>query len=159
MQTITPDILLISIGALALIVIVLLVWVITMHSKLKRFLVGIDSDHLGDSLTHLSKNLDELHVFRANMEAYLNEVEKRLKKSIRSVHTVRFNPFKGTGGGGNQSFSTTFLNEEGDGVIISSLYSREHVSVFSKPLRSKGSDYELSDEERESLDEAMKKLG
>jgi hypothetical protein len=69
---------------------------------------------------------------------------------------VRFNPFKGTGSGGNQSFATTFLNEENNGVVISSLYSREHTSVFSKPIKNGVSEYELSDEEKESFAEAKK---
>lgn len=92
------------------------------------------------------------------MESYLITVEKRLKKSVQSINTVRFNPFKGTGSGSNQSFSTTFLNEEKDGVIISSLYSRDHISVYSKPVNKGDSEYELSDEERESLNAAKKNL-
>lgn len=85
------------------------------------------------------------------MEKYLETVERRLRKSVQSVHTVRFNPFKGTGAGGNQSFATAFLNEHGDGVVISSLYSRDHVSVFSKPVKKHASEYEFSNEEKEAL--------
>jgi hypothetical protein len=92
------------------------------------------------------------------MEKYLTHVEKRLRKSIQSVHTVRFNPFKGTGGGSNQSFATTLLNEDGDGVIISSLYARDHVSIFGKPVSKHESTYELSEEEHQSLDQAKKGL-
>jgi hypothetical protein len=159
MQTLSlTDPLVIAILILSAIVIILCAVIINLYSKMKRFLVGIDSDHIGDSLTHMSRNLDELQTFRKHMEEYLSAVERRLRKSVQSVHTVRFNPFKGTGGGGNQSFSTAFLNEEGDGVIISSLYSREHISIYSKPLKKHGSEFELSDEEKESLDEAVKKL-
>ena len=88
------------------------------------------------------------------MEAYLTTVEKRLRKSVQSINTVRFNPFKGTGSGSNQSFSTAFLNEEKDGVVISSLYSREHISIYSKPIKGGNSEYEMSDEEKESLENA-----
>jgi hypothetical protein len=150
---------------LSIIVIILIVLVIAligivvwMNAKLRRFLIGIDSNHIGESLTHVSRSLEDLEQFRNRIEEYLAHVEKRLKKSVQSVHTVRFNPFKGTGGGGNQSFSTVFLNEEGDGVIISSLYSREHVSIYSKPVKKHDSEFELSEEERESLDSAIKGL-
>lgn len=129
-----------------------------MYSKLKKFLVNVDAHHIGDSLTSVSSDLGELKSFRNELESYLATVEKRLKKSVQSVHTVRFNPFKGTGGGGNQSFATAFLTEDGDGVIVSSLYSREHVSVFSKPVKGHGSEYELSDEEREALEKAKEGL-
>ena len=154
----TLDPVVIGLIILSIILIITLGFVTYMYIKLRRFLIGINSDHIGDSLTHVSRNLEDLQAFRKNLETYLDNVERRLKKSVQSVHTVRFNPFKGTGGGGNQSFSTAFLNEEGDGVIISSLYSREHVSVFSKPVNKHSSEFELSEEERESLDEAVKKL-
>jgi hypothetical protein len=141
----------IIIGILILINIVLIVLVVIFHLRLKRFLKGGEAKDFKDTLKHVSDNLDDLQSFRKELEEYLTSVEKRLKKSVQKVNTVRFNPFKGTGGGGNQSFSTAFLNEEGDGVVISSLYSRDHVSVFSKPVKENKSEYELTDEEREAI--------
>ncbi len=158
MQSLLANPLLLGFIVLALATLILLGLVVWMYLKMRRFLVGIDAHNIGDSLSHVSKNLNELQTFRADMQAYLTDVEKRLRKSVQSVHTVRFNPFKGTGGGGNQSFATTLINEEGDGVIISSLYSRDHVSVFSKPIKKHASEYELSEEERESLTSAKKAL-
>ena len=70
------------------------------------------------------------------------------------MHTVRFNPFKGTGAGGNQSFATALLNENGDGVVLSSLYSRERVSVYAKPVQKFSSEYELSGEEKQAIKSA-----
>lgn len=133
---------------------ILLGLVLYLFLKMRRFLVGIDSKHIGDSLEFVSSNLKELQAFKSELEKYLTGVEKRLRKSVQSVHTVRFNPFKGTGGGGNQSFATAFLNEDGDGVVVSSLYSRDHVSVFSKPIKKHSSEFELSDEERLAIDRA-----
>ena len=95
--------------------IVLLVLVISMHRKLKSFLVNIDSRNIADSLLSVSTDLKTLQSFKTEIETYLSGVEKRLRKSIQSVHTIRFNPFKGTGGGSNQSFATTLITEEGDG--------------------------------------------
>ena len=148
----------ITLIVLAILTIILAVMVISLHLKLKKFLVGINSKNLDDSLTHVSGNLKDLQSFQAEMEKYLASVEKRLQKSTQSIHTVRFNPFKGTGGGGNQSFATTFINKEGDGVVISSLYSRDHVSVFAKPIIKYKSEYELSEEELRSIDNAKKGL-
>jgi len=158
MQSILSNPTLLAIIILSLVCIVLLILVIIMHIKLKRFLVGIDSKHIGDSLTSVSSDLQDLQAFKKDLESYLTTVEKRLKKSVQSVHTVRFNPFKGNGGGGNQSFATAFLTEEGDGVVVSSLYSRENVSVYSKPIKKHGSEYELSDEEREAIGKAKENL-
>jgi hypothetical protein len=143
---------------LAIATVVLLVIVISMHLKLRRFLIGIDSENIKDSLTFVGSGLKELESFRTEMETYLTTVESRLKKSVQSVHTVRFNPFQGQGAGGNQSFATAFLNEHGDGVIVSSLYGRDHVSVFAKPVKNHASEHELSDEEKEALESAKMKL-
>lgn len=152
------DPLLITITVLAILTIVLLFWVMKMHFKMKKFLVNVDSDNITDSLKYVSGHLDNLQSFRTEMEKYLTEVEKRLNKSIQSIHTVRFNPFHGTGEGGNQSFATAFLNESGDGVVISSIYSRDRVSVFSKPIKNFISEHGMSDEEKEALEKAVGKL-
>jgi hypothetical protein len=83
---------------------------------------------------------------------YLETVERRLKKSVQGIGIIRFNPFEDAGS--NQSFSVAFLNEEGDGVVISSLYSREKVSVYAKPIKNYKSEYSLSDEEKEAVKNA-----
>lgn len=158
MNSIFTNPLLLGFIILSIATLILLGLVIWMYMKLRRFLIVVNAHNIEDSLTHVSNNLKELQSFRTDMQSYLTNVEQRLRKSVQSVHTVRFNPFKGTGGGGNQSFATTLINEEGDGVIISSLYSRDHVSVFSKPVKKHSSEYELSDEERESLENAKKGL-
>ena len=154
LTTLISNPLFIGLIILAIITIILLVMVVSMQSKLKKFLVHIDAKNIGDSLTHVTEEVKVLQNFEKEMTVYLASVENRLRKSVRSVHTVRFNPFHGTGGGGNQSFATAFLNEQGDGVVLSSLYSREHVSIYSKPIKSYGSEHELSTEEKEAIDSA-----
>ncbi|MES3031164.1 MAG: DUF4446 family protein [Patescibacteria group bacterium] len=140
----TIDSTLIALAILVVAVLVLVGIVVHMHIKLKRFMsMSVPGT--------LSTSVENLEAFRDELKEYLATVEKRLKKSVQAVHTVRFNPFKGTGSGSNQSFATVFLNEEGHGVVISSLYSREHVSIFSKPIKSAGSEYELSGEEKEAI--------
>lgn len=129
-----------------------------MHKKLNKFLIGIKSENIEDSLNNVSNNLCELKEFRQELEKYLASVEKRLHKSVQSVHTTRFNPFKGSGDGGNQSFATVLLSEDGNGVVISSLYSRDQMRVFSKPIKNHDSEFELSEEEREAIEIAKKLL-
>ncbi len=132
--------------------------VIHLHLKLKKFLAGSDVKNLDGTISEMKKSINDLQIFKKELESYLVSVEARIRRSVQSVSTVRFNPFKGTGSGGNQSFATAFMNEEGDGVVVSSLYSREHVSVFSKPIKAHKAEYELSDEEQNALDAAEKIL-
>ena len=75
-----------------------------------------------------------------------------MRKSIRGLETIRFNPFPDQGS--NQSFAVGMVNEEGDGVVFSSLYSRERMSIFAKPIKNGKSEYELTTEEKEVLEKA-----
>jgi len=143
-------------GALVIIVVVLLVLVIRMQTKINRLLGGSASaKNIEGAITEIAGNMKDIEKFRKELETYLITVENRLKKSIQSVQTVRFNPFKGTGSGGNQSFATAFLNQDGDGVVLSSLYSREHVSIFSKPIKGGKPEFELSEEEMSAVTTAF----
>ncbi len=68
------------------------------------------------------------------------------------METIRFNPFPDQGS--NQSFAVGMLDEDGDGVVFSSLYSRERMSIFAKPIKNGKSEYELTAEEKNVLDKA-----
>lgn len=154
METFFNNPLSLIVAILGLVVVALIAITISMHMKLRKFLIGIDAKNLEDSIQHVRHDLGELKSFRTELESYLRQVEKRLRTSLRSVSTVRFNPWQGSGDGGNQSFATAFMNEEGNGVVISSLYSRERVSVFGKALKNKTSEHELSQEEKEAVEGA-----
>ncbi|MES2213688.1 MAG: DUF4446 family protein [Patescibacteria group bacterium] len=140
------------------IVVLLVLWIVRLEIKLKRLLGGSSAKSLEETLTHTHKNVADLTRFKDESITYFKQIETRLGRSMQAVETVRFNPFKGSGEGGNQSFSTAFVSEKGDGVVISSLYSRERVSVFSKPLKKFGSDFELTEEEHEVVTNAQKHL-
>jgi hypothetical protein len=140
-------------SALALVIVILFVWIIWLQNRLGKLLVG-KSKTLDESFGALENEISNLKKFQTTAEETFKTNDARLKKTISGVDTVRFNPFKGDGSGGNQSFATAFLNEEKNGVIISSMYSRDHVSIFSKPIKNFISEYELTNEEKEALEGA-----
>ena len=142
-----------AIGAMALIIIILFIWIIWLQNKLGKLLIG-KSKNLDDSFASLNKEIIELKSFRTAAENTFKNNDARLKKTISGVETIRFNPFKGDGSGGNQSFATAFLNEEKNGVIISSMYGRERMSIFAKPVKNLVSEYELTAEEKEAMNKA-----
>ncbi len=132
---------------------ILIVLVVYMWVRLSRLLRGKDAKTLEDTIMKLLTETDSLHKSREETEAYLKKVEERLRRAVSGIGTVRFNPFKGSSGS-NQSFATAFTSEEGDGVVFSSLYSRERVSVFAKPISKGKSEYELTQEEKEAIAKA-----
>lgn len=140
------------------IVIVLALWIIRLEVKLHRFTRGKDGKNLEASILSIKRGHENIEQFRGEMEAYLRNVETRLARSVRDVRTVRFNPFKESGTGGDQSFATALLSEEGDGVILSSLYTRDRVSMFAKPVSQYNSDHELTKEEQAVLEKSRQSL-
>ncbi len=143
--------------ALGAVLIFLVVWIMQLEKKLKNFTRGKNGKSLEESMVMLKSGQDDLIDFRKDMEQYLTEVEKRLRRSTQSIETIRFNPFKGSGAGGNQSFATAFLDENGDGLILSSLYARDRVSIFSKQIKNFKSEIELSEEEKKVIENAKGK--
>jgi len=143
---------------LVCLLVILIGWVIRLELKIHRLLSGKNAKSLEESIVGALDNLKKLNEFQKEVVNHFINIEKRLKRSIQSVETIRFNPFKGTGEGGNQSFSTSFVSETGKGVAISSLYSRDIISVFSKPLENFESTFELTEEEKEVINNSKKTL-
>ncbi len=145
-------------GLLGLLLIISIIWVWRLEIRMRRLLRGKNAKTLEDSILSILKELKDLKQFTIDMESYLTTVENRVKKSIQGVETVRFNPFKGTGSGGNNSFSTAFINQKGDGVVLTSMYARDRISMFAKPVKAFASEFELTDEEKESVEKTKQSL-
>ena len=154
----------IVIGFLLIIILLRVSW---LYRRVNRLLgIGSVFNHDGTalhqsieaSLVAAAGDLAELKKFTAEMRQYLISVERRLKNSVQGIGTVRYNPFKGTGDGGRNSFSAAFLNEHGDGVVITSLYARDRISVFGKPVQQFTSEHELSEEEQEAIKLCQQKI-
>ena len=141
----------------AIIILLLLTWIIRLEIKLRK-LLGSRNGSIDDAISILRKDTDILKKYAEKTTEKLDIVDKKLKKTVSGNETVRFNPFKGNGSGSNQSFATALINSEGDGVVISSLYSRDHISVFSKPIKNSASEYELSAEEKTALQKAKENI-
>ena len=127
-------------------------WIFATEKRLKRFFVGKKAKDLEDTIVALAENIKVLQNSKEKTEKEMIEINGKLRKSVRGLETIRFNPFPDQGS--NQSFAMGILNEDGDGVVLSSLYSREKMSIFAKPIKNKKSEYELTNEEKEVLHKA-----
>lgn len=144
-----------GIYALAGLVIILIGWNIRTELRVRKLLMGKNGQSLETTIHDLVNAATELHKRQDDIIAMLEDVDGRVKTSIRGVELIRFNPFEDAGS--NQSFAIALLNEEGDGVVLSSLYSRERMSIFAKPVKQLSSPHELSDEEKDVITKAKVK--
>ncbi len=108
-----------------------------------------------ENLKELIKEFKELKEEIERLSQEVEEIKRKNKFTIQKVGIVRFNPFKEMGG--NQSFSLALLDEENNGVVITSLYSKEGNRIYAKPIIQEKSEYYLSKEEVEAIQKAQKK--
>jgi len=129
-----------------------IVWIVKTEQRLKKFFLGKRAKDLEDTISILEEDIVKLKSAKEKAEKDIVVINQKLQKSIRGLETVRFNPFPDQGS--NQSFAIGMLNGDGDGVVFSSLYSRERMSVYAKPIKGGKSTYELTAEEKEALQKA-----
>jgi len=136
------------------VVVIILLWILMIEIRLKKIFAGTKARNLEEMIIIVGEKINKLEKKEEIIDEHLTTIDSRLNKSIRSVETVRFNPF--VDAGGNQSFAISFMNDEGNGVVMSSLYARDRMSIFAKPIINGKSAFELSSEEKEVLEKSTK---
>ena len=140
-------------GALFLLMALAIFFIIRIELRLKKLFKGSKAATLEDLMAQVVDHVNVLNHGAQDQAAQLEKLESRLKAQGRGVKLVRFNPFPDVGSA--QSFAVAIMNEEGDGVVFSSLYSRERMSVFAKPIAKGKSDIELTPEEQSVVADAQ----
>lgn len=136
------------------IIIILTAIIIRLEIRINRLMKGRSAKSLEDIFNMLIVDVKDLQNFRSDIEKYMSNVEKRLRRSVQNVQNIHFKAFEGLDSGGSQSFATAFINENGDGVVLSTLHARDRVNVFSKPIINFTSKLSLTKEEQDALTRA-----
>ncbi len=122
--------------------------------SLKKRIKSIPSLNITEKvLADISKLTNKLYNFEINQETHKIEINnlKNTQKTIPEINLIRYNPYKDMGVGGNQSFSMSILDKNGNGVILTSLYSREKSRILIKKVENHQPQQELTLEEKDLL--------
>lgn len=138
----------IGIGALCVLTLVLH---ITLYFKLKKLFSRGKSESIDEVLVAYKGAIEDIYENVDEMKKTLENHESRIRRKITTPKTIRFNAWGDVSG--TQSFSTRLTDEEGSGVVVSTLYAREKTSVFAKPVSAWSTEQELTDEEKQILNE------
>lgn len=103
-------------------------------------------------LKEVLRQFEELGKEVEKISQSLEDLKKQGNFSIQKVGIVRYNPFSNVGG--DQSFSVALLDGDNNGVVITSLFSRDGNRVYGKALKSGASEYSLSKEEKQAIEKA-----
>jgi Protein of unknown function (DUF4446) len=99
------------------------------------------------------RGLDAL--FAKRTEDRLAELERVAGRDVYRLGFVRYNSFSDVGS--DLSFALALLNQDGDGVVITNIYSREETRTFGKSVRRFVPQHDASKEEHQAI--AMARTG
>ena len=160
LDTLLLDNLALAIGVLAALVLLLLIAFAVQSARLGRAVRtyrdlvrdqdgGTLHDRLVGSAEQAIRATDRMN----EMEAMHAVIEQRTRRSLQHIGLVRFNPFDDTGS--DQSFAIALLDDQRDGIVISSLHGRANTRLYAKPVAAGASPHNLSDEESQAIKVAV----
>jgi len=155
--TSTVGIVALAAGGVALLALLmcLVLWVRVRRLRLaQKAVLGESGSH--DLVTHaerLQSNFEEMRqsVQQAveQLDSQLAANEQRLDRAISKTAVVRYDAYNEMSG--RQSTSMALLDEEGTGIVMSSILHRDQARLYVKGVQSGEPEYELSPEETEAV--------
>jgi uncharacterized protein YlxW (UPF0749 family) len=124
--------------------------------KYRKFMRGSKDKNIEEVIFELIKKVDEAQEKTDDVKALYNEVDNRLNKCIQKVSITRYKAFEDMGSAA-LSFSIAFLDSHDTGVILTGIYGRDECTTYAKPVDKGVPKYDLSDEEKHVLQDAMKR--
>lgn len=140
-------------GVFSFILLIAVLWLAYRIDVLTR---GGDGKSLESTMSALAERIQKLERHAGAATEGLKNHELRIQRAVSGVSVKRFDPFQGAGG--QQSFATAFLNEKGDGVVVSGIHARDGVRVYAKEVKKFASERELSEEETGAIADTKTKL-
>ncbi len=155
----------IAIGAAALAAVALLICAV-LARRLRRLrtaqqTIGGESgqrtllEHATDLERRLGTLGQEVSSSVTSLQGTDADLDRRLQGAITQLGVVRYDAMGEMTG--RQSSSVALLDSHGTGVILSSILHREQARLYVKPIDGGQSEFDLSPEEKEALEAAMRK--
>ncbi|WP_296004389.1 DUF4446 family protein [uncultured Veillonella sp.] len=146
--------------ATIVLVIAVLVYCVILHIRLgslkKKYDFFMQGDNGASLERKLSVEVSEIRDAAKGLESLLTEqaaIRNTQSNTIQKIGFIKYNAFENIGN--DLSFALTLLDGNNNGICISSIYGRNESRIFSKPIVKGKSLVSLSQEELESLNEAL----
>ena len=129
---------------------ILLIWLFRLARHYNSLTKGIEEKTLMNALVGIQKTLAEHEKTAVFVKGELQKLKEDGHLHLQNLVLKRYNPFSDTGG--DQSFILALMDGNKDGVVITSLHSRENTRFYVKSVKGGvGIDHPLSDEEQKMI--------
>lgn len=154
----STDVVLLGAIAVILILLVLCIVLLGKNGSLKKryetFMKDAEGKSLEDSFQKKFENMDYINEKIREMDTRLNGIDENLMKTYQKIGIVKYDAFKEVGG--TLSFVLTMLTKENDGFILNSMHSnKEGCYIYIKEVKAGEAFVTLSEEESQSLEQAI----
>ena len=140
--------------AIVFLVVVLAVWQTYQLQQIRKQIDAVPKDgNVFSLIGSTSGRLGRVEAGLAVVDQRLQDVEERLPYAITRTAVVAYDAFGNIAG--QLSRSIALLSENGDGVVLSILVSREEILFFTKEIRGGVGSEQLSPEEDSAVGRAM----
>ncbi len=152
------------VAALILLVIILFI-IIAVYGKsidrvelrLKKLTRGVDNTNLEELVSSYMDRVDRATEETEQIKKLYADIHEKVDRCLQNVSVIRFKAFDNVGS--DLSFSIAMLDNNKDGVVITSIYGRDESTTYAKPIDKGISRYELSAEEDTALKNSIDKIG
>lgn len=124
-------------------------------SEMLRIHDGLIAGDSGSAAGRLRELEEDASARRAAVERLgdrIGELEALAGTDLSGAGFVRYDAFAGSGSG--LSYALALLNRQGDGVVLTSIYSREDTRTYGKPVAKFKPTVAASEEELEAIERA-----
>lgn len=148
--------LVVALGVTSLLALILaLAGLVRLRVVMRRFAWATGGDSAGnDSLDSLLRTVDANHRHVAELRAAIDRVIEDQRRHFSRIGLVRYDAFEGVAG--QQSYSLCLLDDERNGVLLSTLVGREFSRGYAVEIRAGEPSRKLGDEESSALTAALK---
>lgn len=114
---------------------------------------GMDNANIEEIVTRYIQQVEELEKRLEELKKGQLAQGKTLLTAVQRVGLVRFNAFDDVGG--KLSFAAALLDEKGNGVVFSTISGRTETRTYAKRVVGGQSEWALSGEEYQAIQQAM----
>ena len=142
---------------LLILVIVLFAKCSGLKKRMNAFMSGSDGKSLEDSFVSKFENMDYINSKLREIDGRLELIDRNLLITFQRYSIVKYDAF--SAGGGQLSFVLCMLTKDDDGFLMNTVHSNSNEGYFCyvKEIKNGQSELELSEEERQALEQALVK--
>jgi len=149
----------IVIGLIILVFILIIIIIINyaalnrVEKRYRKLMRGVNNKNLEDMIISYLDKIDGVKDQNEVMKQMYDQINSKLETCVQKTSIIRYKAFDDMGS--DLSFSIALLDWGNNGVLLTSIYGRNESTTYAKPIEKGISRYELSEEEKKVLEQAI----